>query len=87
VVPAHSLRQYAQQSALYRYFIHGVAHFMPYDGMVPCHLPQAKQKSVQGYLKSSPPFFTPDAKVSKANDVRARELTLQVNRPSSPLGL
>jgi hypothetical protein len=42
---------------------------------------------VLGYFESSPPFFTPgDAQVSKANDPRARVLTLQVNNPSSPIG-
>jgi hypothetical protein len=44
-VSAHSLRQYDQQSTLYYYYrasIHGVTHFMPRDGMLPCHLPKAK---------------------------------------------
>jgi len=63
VVPAHPLRQYTQQSALYISPIHGVAHFMPHDGMVPCHLPHAKPRPVLGYFESSPPYFTPgDAK-------------------------
>jgi hypothetical protein len=40
-----------------------------------------------GYFKSSPPFFTPsDAQALKASDPRARVLTLQVKRPSSPIG-
>jgi hypothetical protein len=67
---------------------HGVAHFMPHDGMAPCQLPHAKlKKRVLGYFESSPPFLTPgDAQASKATDPRARILTLQVNRPSSPIG-
>jgi hypothetical protein len=87
VVPAHPLRQYAQQLTLYVCFVHGVAHFMPHDGMVPCHLPHAKPRPVLGYFERSPPFFTPGgAQVLKASDQRARVLTLQVNRPSSPIG-
>jgi hypothetical protein len=31
-----------KQSALYISFIYGVAHFMTHDGMVPCHLLEAK---------------------------------------------
>jgi hypothetical protein len=67
---------------LYISSIHGVAHFMPHDGMVPCHLPHAKSKPVLGYFASSPPG---DAQASKASDPRARLLTLQVDQPKSSL--
>jgi hypothetical protein len=41
---------------------------------------------VLAYFESSPPFFRPgDAQASKSSDPRARVLTLQVNRPSSPI--
>jgi hypothetical protein len=55
----YQLRQYTQQSALCTSSIHGVAHFMPNDGMVPCYLPHAKERPVLGYFESSPSFSTP----------------------------
>jgi hypothetical protein len=62
--------------------------FHAQDGMVPCHLSKAKPRPVLGYFESSPPFFTPGvAQASKASAPRDRVLTLQANRPSSPIGL
>jgi hypothetical protein len=80
----YPLRQYAQQSALNISSIHGVAHFMPHDGMLPCHLTHTKLRPVPGYFESSPPFFTPgDAQASKAGDPRARVLHSKSTAPQA----